>query len=230
MRIPTPVIPDEHKSIMNHDAFNRLYWSVLDPTGISSVQVAEDNEDAPSSSRAYLTDHPLALEPATKTNANKLIFTAKDLAEHASNCHMWSDGFEEPEDGVENLEDAWDSFVIETQDGSPLLIRDVVTQFHAWANRPFIEEKIRESLAYMYNAGPVEDIGGSWCSRAIGGNDDLIYVPEDVKIFFESMEQYGSYDGACAPVVYVNLWVEGWQGKDAGYIWKSRVDSRRYLV
>ncbi|KAI4704704.1 hypothetical protein J4E89_009581 [Alternaria sp. Ai002NY15] len=213
MLIQTPV-PDEHKSIMNHDAFDRLYWSVLDPAGILSVQVAEDNEDASPCSRAYLIDHPIALEPATTTNANKLIFTAKDLGVHASECHMWSDGFEEPEDGVENLEDAWNYFVIETEDGSPLLIRDVVDQFHAWANSPFIEDKIRESLLYLYNAG----------------SDNTSHVPEGVKIFLESVEQYGSYDGACAPVVYVNLWVEGYEDKDAEYFWKSRVNPRKYSV
>jgi hypothetical protein len=227
MTITTPVIPDEHKSIMNHDAFDRLYWSVLDPEGIASVQVAESNEEALPSSRAYLTTHPIALEPATKTGASKLICTAECLGQHGD--HLWSD-FEPPEDGVENLEDSWDYFIIENKDGSPLLVRDVVTQFNTWANTPFISPKIRESLAFMYNAGPVKDLGGGWCSKSIGVDDDIIEVPEGVNIFFDLMEQFGNQDKACAPVVYMRLWVEGADGKDADYFWKSRVGPWNYTL
>lgn len=32
--------------------------------------------------------------------------------------------------------------MIKTEDGSPLLVRDVVAQFHEWAANPFIGDKV----------------------------------------------------------------------------------------
>jgi hypothetical protein len=223
---PLAVDPDEPPSIMNTHAFSRLYWSILDPAGIASVQVAEENDDASSPSGNDLPTHPIALKPATTTGANKLSFTAECLGIHES---QWNDGFEPPEDGVENLEDAWDYFVIETADGSPVLVRDVITRFHAWAANPFIGDKIRESMAWMYNA-KVEHHADGWSSQGVGGEDDVDEVPEGTKIFFEEMDQFGNADDNGVPVIYVRLWVEGFDGKDADYFWKSRIDPAKYWV
>jgi hypothetical protein len=207
---------------MNNDAFGRLYWSILDTSDTSSVQVADSNDDTSSPSGAYLSTHHIALEPATTTGASKLRCTAECLGAYES---QWNDGFEEPAVGVENLEDAWDYFMIKTPDGSPLLVRDVVAQLHAWAANPFIGDKIRESMAWMYNSVIERGEDGS-CVESIGGENDVDEVPKDTRIFFERLEEWGS--DTDIPVVAVDFWVEGYDGKDAKYFWKSRIDDKNY--
>jgi hypothetical protein len=209
---------------MNTDAFDRLYWSILDTSGISSVQVVDSNDDTSSSFGASLSTHPIALELATTTGASKLLCTAECLGAYES---QWNDGFEEPAEGVENLEDAWDYFMIKTPDGSPLLVRDVVAQLHAWAANPFIGDKIRQSMAWMYNV-MIERGEDGYCVESIGTEDDVDEVPEHTKIFFERFEEWGSRTGV--PVVAVDFWVEGYDGKDAKYFWKSRIDDKNYLL
>ena len=58
--------------------------------------------------------------------------------------------------------------------------------------------------------------------------DDVDEVPEHTKIFFERFEEWGSRTGV--PVVAVDFWVEGYDGKDAKYFWKSRIDDKTYLL
>ncbi|CAN9226838.1 unnamed protein product [Alternaria alternata] len=221
---PTISLPNltsgEDTAVVNTSAFERLYWPILDKEGISNIRVADKENNTSSSSRASFTNHPVALEPATVTNASKIFVTAECLA-----CKEgeWNDGFEGQPEGVERLEDAWDYFVIETADGSPVLVRDVVAQVHAWAANPFIGDKIREGMVWMYNASFERGEDG-WCSIGVGCEDDVDEVPEGTKIFFEHFFEHGPDQDTGVPVVSIEFWVEGWMGNSAEYFWKSRGD------
>ena len=210
----------EDIAVVNTSAFERLYWPILDKEGISNIRVANKENDTSQSSRASFTNHPVALEPATVTNASKIFITAECLA-----CKEgeWNDGFEGQPEGVERLEDSWEYFVIETADGSPVLVRDVVAQVHAWAANPFIGDKIREGMVWMYNASFQRGEDG-WCSIGVGCEDDVDEVPEGTKIFFEHFFEHGPDQDTGVPVVSIEFWVEGWMGNSAEYFWKSRGD------
>ncbi|RYN97753.1 hypothetical protein AA0120_g2753 [Alternaria tenuissima] len=79
MSLPN-VTSGEEIAVMNTSAFKRLYWPILDKEGISNIRVANKENDTSSSSRASFTNHPVALEPATVTNASKIFVTAEYLA------------------------------------------------------------------------------------------------------------------------------------------------------
>jgi hypothetical protein len=216
----------DYVPILNTSAFERLYWSILDPEGISTIRVAEENENAAPASRASFTTHPIALEPATKTGASKLLVTAECLGYNEGH---WNDGFEEPEEGVENLEDAWDYVLVKTEDGSPLLVRDVVIQLHAWAANPFIGDKLREALVWMYNS-VFERQDDGYCALSIGADGDVNEVLEGTRIFFEQFVEWGPEQDNDILVLAVNLWVEGYQGESAEHFWKSRANPGKYQV
>jgi hypothetical protein len=192
---------------LNRDAFNCLRWSIFDPAGTASIQIAEDDNDPPTSFTPYSDAHPIALQPATLVGASQMLFTVESLGEYESN---WNDGISDNEDGVENLEDAWDYIMLKSKDGSPLLVRDVVAQLHEWFNSEFIKGRIRESMAWMYNSITTSLPDGRMCTEiGINGADE---VPEDVRILVEEIDG-GGYDGddTEAPRVYVTLVVEGFE-------------------
>jgi hypothetical protein len=190
---------------LNCDAFNRLRWSILDPT--HSIQVADDAEDPPAAFTPYSDTHPVALQPATTVGASQMLFTVDSLGTYES---QWSDGISEPEDGVEHLEDAWDYLMIRSRDGKPLLVRDVVARLREWFNSDFIADRIRESLAWMYNSITTNLPDGRKLTEI--PTDGVDEVPDDVRIFVEEIEDHGyDDDDTGAPRMCVRLVVEGFE-------------------
>jgi hypothetical protein len=198
--------PDPPQSL-NRDAFDRLRWSIFDPAGTASIQIAEDDNDPPTTFTPYSDTHPVALQPAISTGASQMLFTVDSLGEYESN---WNDGISDNEDGVEHLEDAWSYIMLRTKEGSPLLVGDVVAQLHEWFNSEFIKGRIRESLAWMYNSITTSLPDGRMCTEiGINGADE---VPEDIRIFVEEIGGGGQNDDHTgAPRVYVGLVVEGFE-------------------
>lgn len=78
----------------------------------------------------------------------------------------------------------------------------------------------------MYNS-VVEHGEDGWCSVGVGGEDDVDEVPEGTGIFLEDLEERGLDEDTSIPVIAVRLWVEGYDGRDAEYFWKSRMDYSR---
>ncbi|KAG9191404.1 hypothetical protein G6011_09492 [Alternaria panax] len=76
LELPTLSIPyntqDSDVTILNTTAFDRLYWSILDPSNPPHILVANANEAVPPTARPPFTTHPIALEPATTINAHTL--------------------------------------------------------------------------------------------------------------------------------------------------------------
>jgi hypothetical protein len=190
---------------LNRDAFDRLRWSILDPT--HSIQVADDNNDSPSAFTPYSDTHSVALQPATTIGASQMLFTVDSLGMYES---QWNDGISDPEDGVEHLEDSWDYIMIRSKDGKPLLVRDVVAQLHEWFNSEFIADRIRESLAWMYNSITTILPDGRGCTEI--PTDGVDEVPEDVRILVEDIEDDGcDDDDTGASKACIRLEVEGFE-------------------
>jgi hypothetical protein len=102
---------------LNIDAFDRLRWSIFDPAGTTSIQIAEDDNNPPTTLTPYSETHLIALQPATLIGASQMLFTVDSLGTYESH---WNDGISDNEDGVEHLEEAWDYIMLRSQDGSPL--------------------------------------------------------------------------------------------------------------
>lgn len=187
----------------NGAAFERLRWSVFDPAGIAGIRVLDSVESEVPTYTSFTDSHDLMSQYVTKTFAKKIIFFIEALGEYESE---WNDAFSfvDPHPEPMRLEDCWDAMVVQREDNEPLTIGDVVRQLQAHFDRPFIRNRTREALAWMYNSGKA---------------DSKLSVPEDVNIFLEYVRPGGIEKDEGFHRMSIELWVEGEDGVDAEQHW-----------
>ncbi|PVH95052.1 hypothetical protein DM02DRAFT_618148 [Periconia macrospinosa] len=188
---------------LNTAAFDRLRWPIFDD--ISNIQVMDDPDCLTTTLSPFL-DHSIAEEPATDACLVEMLFNVGALLEFEGL------DFEPPDD-----------LVVSRDDGGTVTVGDVVAQLHEYFN--VHKQDILQCLAPVYNTRQSTTDGKRETVIEASGN---LYqaIPEGKKVFFNGFG--AGIIEPHAPVVEVELWCEGQDGRSAEYYWKSRASPLEY--
>lgn len=115
--------------------------------------------------------------------------------------------------------DCWDAIVVQRADGGSVTSGDVIFQLQAHSHWPFIRNRVREALAWMYNSGygHLDDEGNEVVDYE--GHSKQT-VPDHVNILFNYIQPHGIVEDEDCHQMRILLWVEGEGGVDAEQFWK----------